>query len=411
MINSVCGKAFWIVAPIIMLFFTVTSSSQGRDYPTSQLFDGALRGDYEQVAEALKNGAKAEVVKGHRPLELAAQGGFADICELLISAGADVDRVDYLGDTVLTMTPRSRSADKDAITRTCLALISKGADINHQNKRGQSALFLAVEYDNVPLFKALIQIGANPNLKDSSNRTVLHLCTWDEYYSLCELLISKGVDIDVQDNEKRTPLTIAAQGGQLDIVKLLVNNGANVNLKDTLNHKSAIEYASDYPDIANFLRNYKSGTPIKKAPKISTPIKVPSEDVQKSAQKMSFMNQYQQAEHYFSIGEYGEALRLFWLLIYPDKTLAEQMGKAETIRTNIGSSYYNWGVKELNRKNPTAAKKIFQDLAQFSPDDSKVKELLAFCNKYPYNSTDSKYWKYVEALWYRPLAGDLSGTN
>ena len=114
-----------------------------------------------------------------------------------------------------------------------------------------------------------------------------------------------------------------------------------------------------------------------------------------------FMNRYQKAVKYFNELEYGEALRLFWQLIYPDNSLAKQLGKSEAILGYMKSSYYNWAVKELKAANPETAKKMLTDLADFAPDDSQGKELMEFCKKYSNKAIDNNYRYYVQGLSYR----------
>jgi tetratricopeptide (TPR) repeat protein len=121
------------------------------------------------------------------------------------------------------------------------------------------------------------------------------------------------------------------------------------------------------------------------------------------AKNQKFVTDYEKAVQYFKMQEYGEALRISWRLIYPDDTLARQMGKADTIRKIIKNGYYNWGVKELKAGNPLAARKNFQDLVDSAAGDSKGRELLDFSRKYNQSSLDDKYRSYVQELSYRSI--------
>jgi tetratricopeptide (TPR) repeat protein len=127
-----------------------------------------------------------------------------------------------------------------------------------------------------------------------------------------------------------------------------------------------------------------------------------SKQQEELAKNQKFITDFEKASQYFKTQEYGEALRISWRLIYPDDTLAKQMGKADTIRKIIRNGYYNWGVKELKSGNPLAAKKNFQDLVDFAPD-SKGKELLDFSRKYTPGTLDDKYRSYVQELSFRSL--------
>lgn len=123
---------------------------------------------------------------------------------------------------------------------------------------------------------------------------------------------------------------------------------------------------------------------------------------EEAAKNQKFITDYEKACQYFKLQEYGEALRISWRLIYPDDTLAKQMGKADAIRKIIRNGYYNWGVKELKAGNPAAASKNFKDLVDFTPD-SKGRELLDFSKKYSNSGVDEKYRSYVQELSFRSI--------
>jgi len=127
---------------------------------------------------------------------------------------------------------------------------------------------------------------------------------------------------------------------------------------------------------------------------------------EEAAKNQKFITDFEKASQYFKMQEYGEALRLSWRLIYPDDTLAKQMGKADTIRKIIKNGYYNWGVKELKAGNAAAASKNFKDLVELPPafgSDPKGRDLLDFSKKYSNSPVDEKYRSYVQDLSYRSI--------
>lgn len=123
---------------------------------------------------------------------------------------------------------------------------------------------------------------------------------------------------------------------------------------------------------------------------------------EEAVKNQKFITDFEKASQYFKLQEYGEALRISWRLIYPDDTLAKQMGKADAIRKIIRNGYYNWGVKELKSGNPAAASKNFKDLVEFTPDP-KGRELWDFSKKYSNNTIDEKYRSYVQELSFRSI--------
>ncbi len=55
----------------------------------------------------------------------------------------------------------------------------------------------------------------------------------------------------------RTILHVAAQRGNLESVQYLVENGAKAQIKDSLGN-SAFDYAKNYPEVMNYLKQATS---------------------------------------------------------------------------------------------------------------------------------------------------------
>ncbi|RLN38268.1 hypothetical protein BBJ28_00017343 [Nothophytophthora sp. Chile5] len=143
-------------------------------------------------------------------------------------------------------------------------------DWNFQNKKGESALHVAVAEDQLEIVKHLVANGAMLNLQekknkftplmlclaqqpprfeelfpallkgkpdlsvqDSSGQTILHLAAQYEELESLELLLKAKAKVDAVDSKKMTALHVAVGKGNLEIVQLLVDRGhANVNAAD-----------------------------------------------------------------------------------------------------------------------------------------------------------------------------------
>jgi ankyrin repeat protein len=123
---------------------------------------------------------------GETPLHIAALGKRANV-KALIEAGADVNASAKDGDTPLhkaifsvTLHAENPSAT-DSFSKTSKAeavdkvqtLIKAGADVNKQNKRGETPLHDAAEGSSVTAVRILLNAGANPNIRNRDSKNAL----------------------------------------------------------------------------------------------------------------------------------------------------------------------------------------------------------------------------------------------
>lgn len=122
-------------------------------------------------------------------------------------------------------------------------LINQGADVNHINQEGRTALMLASFNGHFDIVNLLINKGANINLVDNLGRSALMFASTGPFKETVDILIKKGADINKTDNEEKfTALMFAASEGQADIVSLLINAGADANMKD-IDGETALDFA------------------------------------------------------------------------------------------------------------------------------------------------------------------------
>jgi tetratricopeptide (TPR) repeat protein len=124
--------------------------------------------------------------------------------------------------------------------------------------------------------------------------------------------------------------------------------------------------------------------------------------MQENERNQRFLKEYQNAARSFQEQDYAECLRVAWRLIYPDDTLARQLGKRDAITSLIRDGYYNWTVMDLKQENVRGADKNLKDLLEFARDPDAVK-LQGFVKKYLTQPIDDNYRDVVRNLDYRPL--------
>jgi tetratricopeptide (TPR) repeat protein len=115
-----------------------------------------------------------------------------------------------------------------------------------------------------------------------------------------------------------------------------------------------------------------------------------------------FIKDYQYALKGYREGDYSECLRVAWRLIYPDDTLARQLGKRDAVSRLIKDGYYNWAVMDLKGENVRGADKNIRDLLDFDKNDPEARKLAQFIRPYLTGNVDQNYRDVAKSLTYRP---------
>jgi len=209
------------------------ASSADTATTAADIHEAAKKGSLEKIKVFLANGEKVDAKDKHgmTPLYHAAAKGHKDVCELLISQGADVNGGREIGFVPLTGALNSRTEKGVEIFKL---LVAQGADINIAIG-GYPLLHQAVtschneSVRNIAEF--LISKGVDINAKGYQDRTPLHMVGCTE---ICDLLISKGANIKARDKNGRTPLFEACSSirSKKQICELLLSKGADVNARD-----------------------------------------------------------------------------------------------------------------------------------------------------------------------------------
>ncbi|KAK2728104.1 hypothetical protein QYM36_008550 [Artemia franciscana] len=193
----------------------------------------------------VSNGANVNALdsKNRTPLFYAIRQGSLDICQFLVSNGALLNLQDNFQKRALHYAAEESTLD------ICQVLVSNGATIDAFDSKNWTALFYAVRRGSLDICKFLVSNGALLNLKDNFQRTVLHYATNYTYLvesrlDICQVLVSNGATINALDSKNRTPLYYAARRDSLEICQFLVSNGALLNLKDNF-QKTVLHIASE----------------------------------------------------------------------------------------------------------------------------------------------------------------------
>ena len=95
-------------------------------------------------------------------------------------------------------------------------------------------LHTAAQIGNREICELLIHHGADVNKQDARKQTSLWVAAEQGHTNICEVLIQNGASVDKSDVANRTPLWIAAHKKHYDVCKILIHNGASCDEEDEL---------------------------------------------------------------------------------------------------------------------------------------------------------------------------------
>uniref|UniRef100_A0A663MRE8 Ankyrin repeat domain 17 n=1 Tax=Athene cunicularia TaxID=194338 RepID=A0A663MRE8_ATHCN len=193
-------------------------------------------------------------------LTLACCGGFLEVADFLIKAGADIE----LG----CSTPLMEAAQEGhlELVKYLLAAaymfvtIAAGANVHATTATGDTALTYACENGHTDVADVLLQAGADLEHESEGGRTPLMKAARAGHVCTVQFLISKGANVNrTTANNDHTVLSLACAGGHLAVVELLLAHGADPThrLKDGSTmlieaakggHTSVVCYLLDYPN-------------------------------------------------------------------------------------------------------------------------------------------------------------------
>lgn len=225
----------------------IPSTSEKQDQLQDALNQAARFGQLELVRVLLDSGAKSG-----RALGLAAAGGHRDVVSALLEANPaaitwEEEKSRYTalhhavcsGDltTVEILVKRDDVAlnaqTSDGASALCLAsetgqtpifsmLIDRDADMNLEDEDGNDALKLAARGGFSEMVRILLDRRIDPNKPGSKGDTAVHLATQIGHPITLKHLVQADADVKCTNREGLTPLHIAAAQGHLEILKMLL---------------------------------------------------------------------------------------------------------------------------------------------------------------------------------------------
>ncbi|KAI8422531.1 hypothetical protein MSG28_006338 [Choristoneura fumiferana] len=232
----------------------------------------AIQGSVKVIEELMKFDRTGVISARNKlndstPLQLAAEGGHADVVRVLVRAGASCTDENKAGLTAVHLAAEhghTNVLDSEAPTGVSLVpvlgsesgltplhlaayngnenvvrllLNSAGVQVDAAStENGYNPLHLACFGGHMSIVGLLLSRSAELlQSTDRHGKTGLHIASTYGHYQMVEVLLGQGAEINATDKNGWTPLHCAAKAGHLNVVKLLCESGASPKSETNLN--------------------------------------------------------------------------------------------------------------------------------------------------------------------------------
>ena len=216
------------------------------------LYQAAHRGYLKLCKLLINNGADLNISTfkirmEHSPLYIAIRNRHADVAELLITSGADVNKKNKFGESPMDMAIHAK------LQNIVNLLIEHGAETSslkdnekttEKSKKTPTSIWNGATSGNIQVVTQHLNAGVDVNAQNTDGETPLLEATYGGHKNIVELLISKGADVNMKDDLGFTPVLWAAREGHKEIVELLISKGANLNARGRIIGATTLHYAA-----------------------------------------------------------------------------------------------------------------------------------------------------------------------
>ncbi|XP_048257810.1 serine/threonine-protein phosphatase 6 regulatory ankyrin repeat subunit A-like [Haliotis rufescens] len=162
------------------------------------------------------------------PMMRAAEEGYKEVVELLVSKGADASLVDKRGNNLLHL-----ACQRGQMELVKYIVSQDMVDINRRGLKKRSPVMIAAESGHKEVVELLVNKGADASLMDKKGNNILHLACQMGHVEVVKYVLSQDiVDINSRGWKTKTPMMMAAEEGHKEVVELLLNKGTDPSLVD-----------------------------------------------------------------------------------------------------------------------------------------------------------------------------------
>ena len=184
----------------------------------------AIKNGHAEVVKILLN---AGVSKYGEELIAASEKGHIEVIKILLETEIDVNYENKKGFTALTL------AIKNGHIEVAKTLLRAGANINYKNGMGSEALTIAIKNRRTELIKILLNAGA-------IKRGALIDASGNGYAEAAKILLEAGANINEKNEDGFTALNLAIEKGHLEVIRILLEAGAGFDNEKEESYESLI---------------------------------------------------------------------------------------------------------------------------------------------------------------------------
>lgn len=236
-INAIVLAATYDLDDLLEALFNDSSFQYHEEWLSEALFWASSRGCQDAVKVLLSFGAPVKSVRIHQvPLAVTAQGGYLDICSLLLeSTDIDPNESNSRGKSPLMI-----AAEANHVGILRLVLKHKNILADKVDGDGRTAFIAACRSGSLESVQVLCEDNRiDINMVDIKGQTALHHAShFGHSLVVRKLLKIPDLDKSTVDLTGRNAISLASQHGHLDVVKLLIKHGIDPATRDKTGRNS-----------------------------------------------------------------------------------------------------------------------------------------------------------------------------
>jgi ankyrin repeat protein len=178
----------------------------------------AARCDHAAVKTLLDHGANIDIAdfEGKTALAHAVKATHLPTIQLLLEYGANTSKRDVFGGTVLHHACYAK--DDPELLRP---FITAGVDVNAIDYDGDTALQYAVRQKHTENVRCLLEANADPEIANVEGDTPLFMAIFNQASEILRILLSRGANVKVLNSQRQTMLHAIACEGSLESMQAL----------------------------------------------------------------------------------------------------------------------------------------------------------------------------------------------